>query len=127
MRYKTITLSPFWDSCSGLYGEIWGSLDEALSELAADGWEIDHVINKTIVKQLNQQDLLFNNPILILKNFKINKDTDMEQHIVRQNSKIDSLTSIIESLDVDDSERLHRLEAALTKNIKVLKENEASF
>ena len=51
----------------------------------------------------------------------------MEQHLVRQNSKIDSLTSIIERLDVDDSERLHRLEAALTENIKVLKEIEASF
>jgi len=70
MRYTTITVSSSSHSCSGSNGEIWGSLDIALSELAADGWEIDHVINKTIVKTQLQQDLLLNQPILILKNLK---------------------------------------------------------
>jgi hypothetical protein len=70
MRYKTITLSP--DSkitfCSTESGEKWTSLEDALNDLAKDGWEIDQVINKTIVKLQNQEQLLLNQPILILKN-----------------------------------------------------------
>jgi len=67
MRYKTITVrfnSPR-HSCSASTEEQWDSLEQALNELALLGWEIDHVINKTIV---GANDLLFNQPILILKN-----------------------------------------------------------
>jgi hypothetical protein len=70
MKYKTITLSP--DSkttfCSTESGEKWPSLEDALNDLAKDGWEIDNVVNKTIVKLQNQEQLLLNQPILILKN-----------------------------------------------------------
>jgi hypothetical protein len=78
MIYKTITVhfSPKSNNstqiCSTSSGETWDSLEEALNELATDGWEIDHVINKTIVCHHDQENLLLNQPVLILKNNILN-------------------------------------------------------
>jgi hypothetical protein len=78
MRYKTITVhvSPrsnnSTQSCSTLSGETWDSLEEALNKLACDGWEIDHVIHKTIVCHHDQEYLLLNQPVLIMKNNILN-------------------------------------------------------
>lgn len=70
MKYKTITLSPNSKTtlCSTQSGEKWPSLEDALNDLAKNGWEIDNVINKTIVIMENREQLLLNQPILILKN-----------------------------------------------------------
>jgi hypothetical protein len=129
MRYKTVTVRvgqrSTGGSCSALSGEIWDSVEEALNELAIDGWEIDHVINKTDVNLQNQEQVLLNQPILILKNERLSKEHDIEQQIKRQKAKIDSLSLRIDNMDEDDGGSKYKLEEALKNQIKILENIEA--
>lgn len=54
MRYKTITVSSNSKTtfCFTSNGEEWSSLDDALNELAEDGWEIENVINQSRMERM---------------------------------------------------------------------------
>lgn len=119
MRYKTITVSSNSKTtfCFTSNGEEWSSLDDALNELAEDGWEIENVINQSRMERMENELRSLNQPILILKNNSISGLIDIRQQIQRQNDKISNLLSIIDNLQ--DREK-YMAEENLRKQEKVL-------
>jgi len=126
MRYKTLTVSSNSKTafCSAANGEQWSSIDNALNELAEDGWEIDQVIVKTDLKREEAELRLLKQPILILKHTNLSKSEDIHQQIKRQQAKIDLLHSKITYLQEDEK---YREEQFLKKLVEVLDEIKANL
>ncbi len=110
--------------CSAANGEQWPSIDNALNELAEDGWEIDQVIVKTDLKREETELRLLNQPILILKHTNLTKSEDIHQQIKRQQTKIDLLHSKFTYLQEDEK---YRQEQFLKKLVDVLNEIQADL